>query len=50
MSEFTYGDDTISNIEMSAYAENDIPEKHNVVLSSMDDWELPNQVVALEVE
>lgn len=39
-------------IRMSAYSEADIPagESHNIVTSTMDDWEQPNQVVCCEVE
>lgn len=47
---FNFGDEEISNVEMGAYSDNDIPSNHNVVAASMDDWELPNQVVTLEVE
>lgn len=40
------------DVRMSAYAEGDIPqsENHRIVSSTMDDWELPNQVVCCEVE
>lgn len=38
-------------IKMSAYSEADIPaDGHNIVTSTMDDWEQPNQVVCCEVE
>lgn len=50
MNNMFYGDEDISNIEINSYTDNDIDESHNVVMSSMDNWELPNQVVTLEIE
>lgn len=45
-----FGDEEVSNVEMNAYVDDDIPSNHNIAAASMDDWELPNQIVALEVE
>lgn len=49
MNEFTYGDDIISNIEVNSYTDSDISGDPNIVASSMNDWELPNQIVTLEI-
>jgi len=47
---FMFGDEEISNIEMSAYVDSDIPSTQSIVTASMDDWELPNQIIAFEAE